>query len=70
MPDGDGVTRLLQADPDLGIGLDDAARREAEERLIVPVVSLDRAQREGPWALDSGHRVLGFMLVEGCFSVN
>lgn len=59
------MTYLLQAEPDLGLGLDPAARRAAEEQLVVPVVSLERKQREGPWALGTRSDVLGLLLIEG-----
>lgn len=57
---------LLEADPDLARGLDDARRAAAVRRLEVPVVSLKR----GPWSpemdgFDRGHEPFGLLVLDG-----
>ena len=65
MFEGGSAVRLLDADPDLGAGLDDRAVEEARPRLVAPVDSIAPGTWETQRGLPKPDGQLGLLVLEG-----
>jgi CRP/FNR family transcriptional regulator, cyclic AMP receptor protein len=57
--------RVLEADPDLAIDLDEEQTRAAREELVAPVIEVEWKQQSGRWGPSEDHNLLGLLVVDG-----
>lgn len=63
--EGAGWVRVLDVDPDLGVGLDQASTDEARAALLARLVGIERVTEKGEWAPTAPPGHLGLLIIDG-----